>query len=312
MKVPFAATAILFVALQCIQPALGQSANMVGSDKLPFLPQEELIYEGEFSKLVLRNINIAEFRFVAQRAPAFCAENELASLDAPAALRSTCAAPALLFTGEAHAVGWFHRLFGIDFQYKLESRVEASSFTVLETKKYDRQGSRVRVGCATFDHGDNRVTWSEHDPRNPARAPNVVTSRMGEAPLYDVLAAIYYLRTKQFVPGEQFTLAISDAGQTYNVPVRAIETKRIKTVLDEVETVRLDVGLFGPTRLVQRDGRMSLWITTDARRIPVRAEMSSDLGTLTIKLKKIVHDPGSATEAAPPLAIKCAAPPSSP
>ncbi|WP_352431725.1 DUF3108 domain-containing protein [Pyrinomonas sp.] len=288
---------------------------MAGNEKFPFLPQEELIYEGEFSKLVLRNINIAEFRFVSQRAPSSCAGNELASLDAlTTPLRSVCAAsePPLLFTGEAHAVGWFHRLFGIDFQYKLESRVEASSFNVIETKKYDQQGSRVRVGCATFDRNNGRLTWTEHDPRDPTRAPNVVTNRMGGAPLYDLLTAIYYLRTKRFVPGEQLTLVISDAGRTYNVPVRALEIKRLKTVLGEVETVHLDVGLFGPTGLVQRNGHMSLWITTDGRHLPVRAEMSSDLGTLTIKLKRISHNAGPTAGTEPPSAIKCGAQPASP
>src|SRR3954467_14387553 len=34
---------------------------------MPFVPSEELVYEGEFTKMLLRGINIAELRFKAQR-----------------------------------------------------------------------------------------------------------------------------------------------------------------------------------------------------------------------------------------------------
>src|ERR671921_2750417 len=34
---------------------------------MPFVPSEELVYEGEFTKMLLRGIDIAELRFKAQR-----------------------------------------------------------------------------------------------------------------------------------------------------------------------------------------------------------------------------------------------------
>src|SRR5215203_2645053 len=34
---------------------------------MPFAPSEQLVYEGEFSKLLLRGINVAELRFKASR-----------------------------------------------------------------------------------------------------------------------------------------------------------------------------------------------------------------------------------------------------
>src|SRR5215211_6035294 len=36
---------------------------------MPFVPSEELVYEGEFTRAILRGINIAELRFKAQRTP---------------------------------------------------------------------------------------------------------------------------------------------------------------------------------------------------------------------------------------------------
>src|SRR5689334_4357180 len=45
---------------------------------MPFAPSEELVYEGEFTKMLLRGIDIAELRFTAQRPanPGVAAEGE--------------------------------------------------------------------------------------------------------------------------------------------------------------------------------------------------------------------------------------------
>lgn len=280
---------------------------------LPFLPQEQLVYEGEFSKLILRNINIAEFRFAAERVPsAPCSDNTPtgAAHDREGSNTSSkCiaaeSAPAMLhLVGEARADGWFHKIFGINFRYRIESKVDPDSFAVLETRRYDEQGSRVRVDCAVFDRQRDQVTWIEKDPKHPSQRPNTITSQIGDA-LYDILSAIYVLRTKPLDPGAQFEMIISDAGYPYHVPVKVAEIKRLKTILGEVETVRLEVGIFGENGLVRRDGRMSLWMTTDPKRIPVRAELSSDLGTLSIKLKRISYDPQAVAAEAQGSPVEC-------
>src|SRR5215212_4970074 len=54
---------------------------------MPFVPSEELVYEGEFTRAILRGINIAELRFKAQRpaASAAAADGD-AQAQAPAPL----------------------------------------------------------------------------------------------------------------------------------------------------------------------------------------------------------------------------------
>jgi hypothetical protein len=83
-------------------------------------------------------------------------------------------------------------------------------------------------------------------------------------------------------------LVVSDSGETFRVPVRVFERKALKTVVGRVQTLRVEIGLFGAGRLVSdRSGEMSLWITDDARRLPVRARLNADVGTLDIKLKRV-------------------------
>ena len=81
---------------------------------LPFEPAEELVYEGEFSKLLLRGIQIAEFRFTAERSPA---------ATTPTDVRDDVPATNLVFKGNINAKGWFRKLFGVDFHFNMESVV---------------------------------------------------------------------------------------------------------------------------------------------------------------------------------------------
>lgn len=50
---------------------------------------------------------------------------------------------------------------------------------------------------------------------------------------------------------------------------------------------RIEPEVFGNNRLIEQEGSMILWITDDARRLPVRSQIKTDLGKLEVKLKKI-------------------------
>ncbi len=246
---------------------------------LPFEPKEELVYEGEFSKLLLRGVQIAEFRFTATRA---------AVNATPTDVRDDLPVTNLIFTGNADAKGWFRKLFGIDFHFNMESVVEPDTFTILRTTKLDEQGKRARASEAIFDRGAQQITWTERNPNDPASQPRIIQHPLDHA-AYDFLSAIYYLRTQPLVLGQRLELVLSDSGDVFRIPVGVVERKRMKTVLGKVQTLRVDVELFGKQRLIQdRNGSMSVWLTDDARRIPVRARINTDVGELTITLKRAV------------------------
>ena len=65
-----------------------------------------------------------------------------------------------------------------------------------------------------------------------------------------------------------------------------VEKKRMKTAVGEVSVVRVDPELFGANGMVKEDGKFSIWITDDRRRIPVGARLKTEYGTFDISLKK--------------------------
>ncbi len=275
-KLRNALATIIFGALilNTAQSSVRSDAMASPPPPYPFEPAEQLFYEGEFSKLLLRGVKVVELKFTASRAAS--------SVTSDSQLQTAN----FLFTGEATAKGFFSKLFGLHFHYRSESTVEPKSFNVLRTLTLDEQGKRRRTSETLFDRTTNRVIWTQRNPGASAQEP----SRVIESPLadktYDLVSALYFLRTQTLAPNSQFELLISDSGRIYRVPVRVVGSKKIKSALGNVVATQIEIGVFGKDRPVEGDGQMSVWITNDKRRIPVLARIISDLGTLEITLKK--------------------------
>jgi len=192
--------------------------------------------------------------------------------------------------GDVVSKGLFPRIAGFRFNEHVESMVDSDPFTVLRTSKLEEQGKRVRASEAVFDHQTHKVTWTERDP-NQAQAPRVSALEFSE-PIQDVLTVIYFLRTQKLEVGKTFDVPLSDAGRVYRFSVAVVERKELNTVLGRVSAVRVDPALFGENGLVRSRGALSIWITDDSRRLPVRAQLKVDIGTFDIKLKRVSYGDG--------------------
>lgn len=239
---------------------------------------EELVYEAEFSRALLRSIDVADFRFTAQRVSA----EEAKQVGQPNS------AYALKLDGEIKSKGFFSKLFNLNFLEQITSIVEPNAFAVQHTKRFDQQGKRVRSSETVYDRAAGKVVWTERDPRDASREPRVVSSPMPPQ-VQDILSAIYFLRTQQLAVGKNLLIKITDSGKVYEVPVRVVEKKRMKTVLGKVETLRADVDLFGTAGMVGSQGEFSVWLTSDERHIPVKARIKHEYGTFNITLRKMIQ-----------------------
>jgi hypothetical protein len=244
----------------------------------PFEPTEELVYVAEFSRALLKKMDVADFRFTASK------QSSLQKISTRYGQDKGGDPYLLKFTGDVSSKGFFAKLFNLRFREQIESIVDPASFTVRKTKRVDEQGKRARVSETIY--GDGKVTWVERDPNDPSRPPReAVTTFAGQ--VQDVLSAIYYLRTQPLEVGKTFEITISDSGVVYQVPVQVVEKKRKKTVLGRVDAFLVEPEVFGPNRMISGEGRFSIWITNDSRRIPVSARIKMKYGTFDITLRKV-------------------------
>lgn len=231
---------------------------------LPFNVGESLTYEGKFSKAILRGIGVADLSFT---------------------VSDMTKSGDYLVKAEARSKGTLLKIFNFKFYQRIESTVDDQQQNVLKTFKRDEQGDRVRESEAEFDYRGKKVTYVETDPKDPARPPRRVASPI-EAETQDLISAIYALRRLPFAVGKTFEMSVSDSGLVYKVPVRVTGREMQKSVLGKAWCWRVEPEIFGENRMIEQKGSMIIWITDDARRIPVRSRIDSEIGRIEVKLKK--------------------------
>jgi hypothetical protein len=105
--------------------------------------------------------------------------------------------------------------------------------------------------------------------------------------VYDYIGGLNRLRGYKLEPGQSIQLPMSDGKKFANVKVEAQEREQVKTPLGTYKAMRYEVFMFNDV-LVRRKARMYVWLTEDARRLPVqiRIRMQFLVGTITLQLEK--------------------------
>jgi hypothetical protein len=239
--------------------------------QLPFGPNEELEFEGEFSRLLLRGVNIANLTF------------RVSMPTGPG--QTTPETQMFRVSAEVLSKGLVTKIFGLKFRELVDSTVAVEPFGAQTTVKVDEQGKRLRTSETVFDTAAGKVTYTERDPNEPNKPPRVVTAPLAGA-VQDIASVFYYLRTQKLEPGKTITVQVSDSGQVYAMAVKISEGKKLKTVIGKVNTIKLEPDMFGEGKMVRNNATLVIWMTDDARHIPVQAQIKAQIGTVDIKLKR--------------------------
>lgn len=237
--------------------------SVFGQKIEPYTIGETLTYEAKYSKAILRGIPAADLSFTVARS----------ANDSDFLVKS-----------EARSKGTLVKLF-YKFNQNIQSTVDGANFSVKRTVKRDEQGERLRDSEALFDYRDRKVIYVETDPKDAARAPRQVASPIA-SDTQDLVSGIYAIRRLPLAVGKTFELSVSDSGLVYKIPVRVTAREQQKSILGRVWCYRIEPEVFGVNRLIESKGSMILWITDDARRLPVRAQINASIGRVEVRLKK--------------------------
>jgi len=230
---------------------------------LPFAPGETLVYEARVSKFL--SSDVADLTFTVGE------NNKPGTIE---------------INADAKSKGTLLKLARYSFLYQFTSNIDTAAWRILSTERTTAEKERRRTGEAKFDYQEKRVTYVETDPANPMRPPRKIASGIDDD-TQDVVSAIYSLRLVPLSVGKRFAVTVSDSGLVYEVPVTVAAREMQKTMLGKVWCYRLEPVVFGPGRMVEDKGKLTIWITDDARRLPVRARIDTNFGKVDVKLKTI-------------------------
>ncbi|HEV8117291.1 MAG TPA: DUF3108 domain-containing protein [Thermoanaerobaculia bacterium] len=150
------------------------------------------------------------------------------------------------------------------------SWVEPGSFRSLRYEKHAVEGKRVRDELTEFDY-EKGVAIQDGKP-----------TPLGEASL-DTLSSVYYLRTLALEADKPPSLRVF-SGKPHVLTVEIQGKEFVEVPAGKFRTIRVEPKSAGSS-LVGKN--LVLWLTDDAKRIPVQLRSKLNVGTLVGKLKSI-------------------------
>jgi len=148
-----------------------------------------------------------------------------------------------------------------------------------------QEGRRRRETRVTFDRATKKASYLERD----LNTNNTVVKDDIDIPpcVHDVFGGLYLLRTMRLEPGQSAQVPVSDGKKSVSAKVEAQARETVKTPSGTYKTIRYEAFLFNDV-LYRRPAHLYVWLTDDARKLPVqlRVKMQFTIGTITLQLEK--------------------------
>ena len=180
----------------------------------------------------------------------------------------------------ANAAGSIALLYHV--QDRLESFFDPLNFCSHSTSRHIEEGFRrvetsitfdYQHGKALLDHKNIKKKESKHEEHD---IPNCVT---------DMLSSVYYVASLPLLPGKTYSFPINDGGATLTVMVRVEAREEIKTPAGTFNTIRVQPET--ASGALRDKGKIWVWYSDDAARVPVQMRARLSWGTLTFSLLRI-------------------------
>jgi uncharacterized protein DUF3108 len=180
--------------------------------------------------------------------------------------------------------GFFVSMFGIDASYRYETLVDMRDFSARANIKEVKEGKKHVIQSTLFDPAEQQVkylTTELHRPDIPPRAKPLPR----EDGMLSLLSAIYFVRLQKLKEGQMLIFPVSADEANYQFEILVGKRESIKTDCGKIKAVKLEPKLFGPGRLFNKiQGEMTMWVSDDSKRTPLRLVARTSRGTITAKL----------------------------
>jgi hypothetical protein len=100
---------------------------------------------------------------------------------------------------------------------------------------------------------------------------------------FDTLSCIYFIRASELIPGKPIYLDIFDLKRLWNAEVRVVKREEINTSLGRFKTLVVK-SVLKSEGVPTRTDYMTVWLTDDKLRIPVKLSIKLKMGEFTANL----------------------------
>jgi Protein of unknown function (DUF3108) len=191
--------------------------------------------------------------------------------------RPSFGSTAYYLVAEGQPVGFVAAIYSV--YYKVDSLLDVNTLLPQRASVFSQEGRRRRMQVTRFDQVQRKATYEittatvqKHELRLPS-------------PAQDPLSALYLLRTLEMRQGDTTTLAIVNEGTLHNVRVTIAGREPVETPLGRQSAWKLIPQALDGSGKPAGD-EVTIWISDDARRLPLRIDARLDIGVFRLVLRE--------------------------
>ena len=185
--------------------------------------------------------------------------------------------PPYTFLVRAETAPWVSRFF--EARDVFMTRTDDQLLPQLHERE-QHEGSRHVTRAYAYQHDEGVVRIG----RTPEHAMSEEAVSLPLAPgSRDAIAAVFYARTLPLEPGRKFLIPINEAGRQLVVELLVAAREAITVSGKPVQALRLEPQM-RQGAAPRRTGTATLWVSDDARKLPVALELEAGFGRIRLEL----------------------------
>ena len=154
---------------------------------------------------------------------------------------------------------------------RAESFIDAESLYTRRFVKRLREGGYEKDIDVRFDQETRKARYSDGETFDVA------------AGVHDVLSAFYYVRTVPLPTGSSITIPTHDNKKSYEMLVKVHRRERVEVPAGKFDCVVVE-PILKSEGVFKSKGSIHVWLTDDARRIPVLVKSKIPIGSISVSL----------------------------
>ncbi len=168
-----------------------------------------------------------------------------------------------------------------------DADLDSRTFCTQRIAKHSEEGSRRLDRRVQFDYARAKSIVDDNDLKAGKQRhaeldiPSCVT---------DVVDGFFYVMSLALEPGASQIFPVSNGGKTTDVRIQVEGRDSVKVPVGEYQTVRVKAEPLSGA--MQGKGVLWVWLTDDARHLPVQMKSKLGFATLIFRLEKIESQPG--------------------
>jgi hypothetical protein len=191
--------------------------------------------------------------------------------------RSSFGSTAYYLVAEGRPTTLFSKLYAV--YYKADTLVDAYTLFPQRGSVFSQENGRQRMKETRFDQARRSATFQ-------MRTSTAMTQDQTlPGPTHDGLSALTAMRTLDFTPGASSAFAVSDSGYLYRVTLNVGAKESIATGIGPVSAWKIVPSIRDTAGQVVGRG-LAVWISDDARRLPVRIQAQLPVGSFVLTLRE--------------------------